>query len=282
MVCRKVDDKNCLSQAQADAMKRYFGAITDADGKPLYPGPGIGDFSTTASLWSLTRPPDKPDGPVPWNSQPPICWSAADGTIRDFVELDPKFDSNRDWPERDGKVSLAAQKLIADRMHPGHADRPEQLQKFFADGRKLLLYHGFADSAISPYRTMMFYEEMAKRSGGYGKLQSKALLYMVPGMGHCGGGPGPNNFDTLTALEEWVEQGKAPDELLARHYRGNDRGKKIDRTMPLCRFPAQAQYDGKGDLKEAANWSCPQNEKLLETGPNGLQAGLSDPGGRHP
>ena len=99
---------------------------------------------------------------------------------------------------------------------------------------------------------------------------------MVPGMQHCAGGSGPNNFDTLTALENWIELDQAPDGIIATHYVNNIRTNPIDRTMPLCKFPEQAHYNGTGDVDQAANWSCPaENRSLLEIGPNGRQAGLN-------
>jgi feruloyl esterase len=77
-------------------------------------------------------------------------------------------------------------------------------------------------------------------------------LYMAPGMGHCGGGDGPNRFDMVTSLEQWVEHGKAPKEILASHSTGG----KIDRTRPLCPFPQVAKYKGTGSTDEAANFVC--------------------------
>jgi len=79
-------------------------------------------------------------------------------------------------------------------------------------------------------------------------------------MNHCGGGPGPNTFDTLTALEKWVEQSVAPDTLLATHTNGG----AVDRTMPLCKFPEMASYRGSGDLDHAANWHCGPGAALLD------------------
>ena len=75
---------------------------------------------------------------------------------------------------------------------------------------------------------------------------------MAPGMGHCGGGPGPNQFDALVALEAWVEQGTAPNILIASHAANG----KIDRTRPLCLYPQVARYKGSGSIDEAASFSC--------------------------
>ena len=85
---------------------------------------------------------------------------------------------------------------------------------------------------------------------------------MVPGMAHCSAGPGPENFDTLTALENWVEKGKAPTSIMAT---ATEPG-AMKRTMPLCPVPAQAVYKGTGDVNDGANWSCTANRKLLENG----------------
>jgi feruloyl esterase len=71
-------------------------------------------------------------------------------------------------------------------------------------------------------------------------------------MGHCSGGPGPNTFDVLTALEQWVEHGVAPDQLIAAHSTGG----KVDRTRPLCPYPQVARYTGKGSIDDAANFAC--------------------------
>jgi len=75
---------------------------------------------------------------------------------------------------------------------------------------------------------------------------------MVPGMGHCGGGEGPNTFDMLAALERWVEQRQAPDQIPASHSTNG----RVDRTRPLCPFPSVATYKGSGSTDEAANFVC--------------------------
>jgi feruloyl esterase len=77
-------------------------------------------------------------------------------------------------------------------------------------------------------------------------------LFMVPGMGHCGGGEGPNTFDMVTALEQWVEHGKPPEQILASHVTNG----ASDRTRPLCPYPQLATYKGSGSIDEAANFIC--------------------------
>jgi feruloyl esterase len=90
-------------------------------------------------------------------------------------------------------------------------------------------------------------------------------------MQHCTGGSGPNIFDTLSALEKWVEKGIAPDAISATHSTNN----VVDRSMPLCKFPEQAHYKGSGDVTDSSNWRCPERDQsLLAAGPNGAQAGM--------
>jgi feruloyl esterase len=95
-------------------------------------------------------------------------------------------------------------------------------------------------------------------------------------MHHCGGGPGPNLFDTLTVLDNWVEHGLAPDAIPATHFVNNNPALGVDRTMLLCPFPAQAEYLGSGDVNSAVSWACTANQRLLDVGPNGRQAGLGE------
>jgi hypothetical protein len=107
---------------------------------------------------------------------------------------------------------------------------------------------------------------------------------MLPGTDHCSiTGVGPNSFDVLGAIEDWVEQGKAPDALIAtvadhQFSPGAPKAaalKTPNWTMPLCRFPEMARYSGKGDVKDGANWSCPANDtRLLQIGESGRQAGV--------
>ena len=79
---------------------------------------------------------------------------------------------------------------------------------------------------------------------------------MVPGMGHSSGGEGPDTFDMLSALEQWVEQGKPPRQIIATHYSAG----KVDRTRPLCPYPQVARYSGAGSINAAANFACKSPE----------------------
>ncbi|HWF13698.1 MAG TPA: tannase/feruloyl esterase family alpha/beta hydrolase, partial [Candidatus Acidoferrales bacterium] len=174
--------------------------------------------------------------------------------------------------ESNGVVKNDAVNLVYTRLADDIPNDPSKLSAYFAKGGKLLIYHGFDDLIISPYSSIWFYEDLAQENGGYPKLQQNARLFMVPGMQHCVLGAGPNSFDTLSALEQWVEKGIAPDAIPATHSTNN----AVDRTMPLCKFPEQAHYKGSGDPKSVASWSCkPDDKSLLAVGPNGTQAGAN-------
>jgi feruloyl esterase len=88
--------------------------------------------------------------------------------------------------------------------------------------------------------------------GGESKASNEIRLFMVPGMGHCGGGEGPNDFDKMAAIQQWVEQGKAPETMIASHATKGT----VDRTRPLCVYPKIAKYNGSGSIDDAANFTC--------------------------
>jgi feruloyl esterase len=164
------------------------------------------------------------------------------------------------------------------RMSSGHV--PRQAAKLIRQNRKFLIWHNLSDQVLTPYMSINYYKQLAKLHGGYAQLQKNVRLFGIPGSGHCSmSGAGPDNFDALAALEDWVEKGKAPDALLAKLYEPNspmiDPSKTPLRTMPLCKFPEMAHYSGKGDLKDAANWTCPHNDtSMLTVGASGRRAGV--------
>jgi len=267
----------CLTQVQADALSKYIRPIT-VGGKVVIPGYPVSDLGGPdgMSLWFLgSSPPTAPNGPEPWTN-PPFAWSFADQTIKYFVEEDPNYDIFNFDLSSSGAIGRAALSLYDQGTAAGNADDPRRLLPYLGQGKKLLIYHGFSDGGLSPYPTIRLYKELASiHDGSYRRLQRGARLFMVPGMHHCSGGPGPNIFDTLTPLQNWVEHGQAPDGIIATHHVNNSAANPVDRTMPLCKFPEQARYSGKGDVNDAANWSCPSGDRsLLKIGPNGAQAGL--------
>ena len=126
------------------------------------------------------------------------------------------------------------------------------LKPFFAHSGKLIQYHGWADQQIPSGSSVTYYQSVLDTMGGPSKVKSNYRLFMVPGMGHCGGGDGPGNFDMLTALEQWVENNKAPDQIVASRIANG----KTERTRPLCPYPQAATYKGTGSTDDAANFVC--------------------------
>jgi feruloyl esterase len=125
------------------------------------------------------------------------------------------------------------------------------LSPLVSRGGKLLIYHGWADQNIPPRESVNYYDRLVKTMGQE-KVDTAVRLFMAPGMGHCGGGDGPNEFDMLAALEHWREDGKAPAEILASQVRDGH----VVRTRPLCPYPQVAKYNGTGSLDRAENFVC--------------------------
>ena len=126
------------------------------------------------------------------------------------------------------------------------------LRPFIDHGSKLIQYHGWSDPQISPGDSVQYYQRVLEALGGASKVQGSYRLFMAPGMAHCSGGDGPNTFDMVGALEQWVEQGKAPEQVVASHLTN----RVIDRTRPLCPYPSVATYTGTGSTDVAANFVC--------------------------
>jgi feruloyl esterase len=126
------------------------------------------------------------------------------------------------------------------------------LKPFFAHNGKLLMYHGWSDPQVSPLGTIKYYNSVVDTLGGVSKTSNNVRLFMEPGMGHCRGGEGPNVFDKVGALDQWVDKSKAPESIIASHSTDG----KVDRTRPLCPYPQIALYKGAGSPDDAANFVC--------------------------
>ena len=128
----------------------------------------------------------------------------------------------------------------------------QNLKAFIDRGGKLIQYHGWSDPQISPANSTQYYQRVVDALGGASAAHDSYRLFMAPGMAHCGGGKGPNTFDMVTALEEWVEHGRAPDRIVASHRTDGT----VDRTRPLCPYPQVAIYTGTGSTDDARNFVC--------------------------
>jgi feruloyl esterase len=260
-----------LTASQAAALQSYITRGTDPSGAPVFPGMPISDLSTAGFEGDveISTPATDPTAAEPWGAKGvgPTAWTSADANIRALFEENQSFDVNNDWPvtvsAAGSVIPDATLALRSQRTGAGDPNDPFKLAKFLNKGGKVILYHGGSDPLDSPFKSVWFYEELASLHGGYRHTQDSVRLFIVPGMGHCGGGVAPNSFDTLQAL------GVAPEGIVATAPNG--------RTMPLCKFPEEASYSGSGDVNLAANWSCnPSDERMLQVGRDGMTAG-ADP-----
>jgi feruloyl esterase len=124
------------------------------------------------------------------------------------------------------------------------------LSAFRARGGKILMYFGWADPALTPLMGIDYYEQVRQTMGS--GTDGFFRLFMQPGVLHCGGGPGPSEFDSITPLVDWVERGIAPDRLIATLRQDG----RMVRSRPLCVYPAVARYKGSGNVEEAASFEC--------------------------
>jgi Tannase and feruloyl esterase len=294
--CRAGSSSNdCFSKDQLDSLSSIWSAITNQSGKPVYPAYPVSNVSSNLKADDLEYwlgfqgPVDAASGPEPWVRQPSQqaeAWYWANQTMRYLVYADePGFNSlttpritfhaSKEGSGLHAVIPDETVALVRRRVAAGNGNVPAESAQFFQQNRKLILYHGYSDGDITPFRTIQYYRDLAKLHGGYTTLQKNARLFMVPGMAHCGGGAGPNSFDSIAAIESWVEKGHAPASIIATKFDDDDPSGKVVRSMPLCPFPAMAHYQGKGDVNDAANWSCPATDRrLLRKGHAGQMAGL--------
>jgi feruloyl esterase len=282
LLCKPGQSSQCLTQGQVRGLESYLAPIKDQRGNVLLPGfllANVGPGRINFAQYAMgPNAPADPAAAEPWGSAPPARgWALGDTTLKFIVYRDPNYNTQSFPLGADGVIDDAALRRYHAATKDGDADDPTALDSFIGSNRKLIIYHGFGDHALSPMQTISFYERLAARTGGnYATLARNVRLFMVPGMQHCGAEPGLNSFDTLTALDAWVTHGIAPAALIATDYADKaNPGAGVKRTMPLCPFPAQAHYSGNGDINAVTNWSCPPGDRsLLSVGPVGVAAGM--------
>jgi feruloyl esterase len=226
--CTGADGPNCLTVAQVQAAKKIYAGVYDPKtGQQLFPGQEPG----SEMRWGGTSGSSRPLG-------------MSDDLFKYVVFGDP----NWDYMSLDLSKDLErARKVDKGLLSPGS---PE-IQKFVGRGGKLLMYHGWADQNISPRSSVNYYEKLITALGKP-QVEQSVRLFMVPGMGHCSGGEGPDQFDTLAPIEQWREQGKAPASIIASKITDG----KVVRTRPLCPYPQVARYMGNGSIDQAQNFAC--------------------------
>jgi len=240
LLCPSGDEPTCLTAPQVEAVKRiYAGPRNPRTGELIFPGVPPGSEAVSwLGLW--------------------VGVTAPGGSSNEFFTNgvyggDPSFDYHRF--DFDADVAFTDNKPAAGETYASalNAIDPD-LTTFKGRGGKLLMYHGFSDGFITPLNSINYYQSVVAAEGGdLQRTQEFARLFMVPGMGHCAGGPGPTTFDPLSALEQWVEQGVAPATIPASHR--NPDG-SVTFTRPLCPYPQEARYRGHGSIDDAANFAC--------------------------
>jgi hypothetical protein len=249
----------CLTQAQIDAARKLYSGPVTADGEALYPGHEAVGSELGWPGWVTGMAAGIGGGYLKYLAFP--------------VSPEPSY-KLQDWTfDVAGFDSLREMGAIYNATNP-------DLTPFQARGGKLILYHGWADPAISPFGTLAYYQAVQDTMGGLEKTQDFARLFMVPGMFHCSGGNAPSSFDLLDPIQAWVEKGEAPEKIIATQYAdsgnsggfsnptagGSNQGEVV-RTRPLCPFPLEQTYDGSGDINDAASFSCAMPEdKALTSG----------------
>ena len=251
LTCKGTDGPDCLNAGQVATAKKIYAGVKTADGKTFAHGFPAGHEGGTSGwrAWiaGAVPPVKQGDGSLAYEgTRLPSGYGLMEPNFR-FLALDhddPAFS----WKVLDLDRDLPRLKTMTEILSPLDPD----LRPFRKSGGKLIMYHGWADPGISAAGTVAYYDQMVKVVGGQQEADSFTRLYMVPGMHHCGGGPGPNSFDMLPVLEAWVEKNIAPASVLASRIVDG----KVERTRPLCPYPQVARYSGKGSVDEAASFTC--------------------------
>jgi feruloyl esterase len=224
LVCKAGKAEGCLSEDQVRVVAETFSPTKDASGRPAYPAfpYDTGIMSVTDAIPGLMRFDDKRN--------------------RQFKNDAIAFDVDDAVQKAD--VDDPQQRLI-------NVDQWTDLSSFASEGRKIIFFHGMSDPWFSADDTIDFFERMQKSTKSKVDAPNWSKLYLVPGMSHCRGGPmALDQFDILSKLVDWVENGKAPDDVAASgmSFPG--------RTRPLCPYPSHAHFKGAGSPDEKSNFEC--------------------------
>jgi hypothetical protein len=257
LICRAHSTATCLSSEQVDAAKKIYEGPTTSNGQKLYsrgPMPGA----------ELTFPQTAGDGQSVFDSKAFRFFAFASDPGPSWKVGDFNFDEKR----------LEEMGALNDATNP-------DLSRFKGSGGKLILYQGWADGSVPPLETVNYYENVEKVMGGRGETSDLVRLFMIPGMAHCFGGAGANDFDFLSYLEEWVENGRAPDKIIGAHIELDEFLEKHSEpwtahperaegelsaflldpksrvfTRPVFPYPVHSRYRGTGDPKKAENFEA--------------------------
>jgi feruloyl esterase len=228
LACKGADGPSCLTAPQVEAARKiYSGPISPRTKQQIFPGLEPGSENGWAGLAG------------------PEAFSYALERFRFIALQDPNWDFHTLNLDTDVARAEKADGTVMNAIGPN-------LKPFFGHGGKLLMYHGWNDPLIAPLNSVHYYTSVVDTLGGAAKTEGSIRLFMVPGMNHCRGGDGTDNFDAIGTLDQWVENGKAPEQIVASHRTNG----AADRTRPLCPYPQVAVYQGSGSTDDAANFSC--------------------------
>ena len=231
LLCKNGDASDCLTAEQVQTLRAIYGGAKSPRGEWIFPGYARGG----ESAWIPAIVPREGD-----RSSNDLLQRAF---LRGFV-FGTRYES--------GALPQASQPIVPPRIAQLVDVKPD-FNAFRAAGGKLLMWHGWEDARLSPFYTVEFYHAVRRASGaGAAQMDGFFRLFMAPGVAHCNGGPGPNTFDALQALEQWVEQGTAPERLIATGVTKEGRV----RTRPLCPYPMQPVYAGPGSIDDATQFTC--------------------------
>jgi feruloyl esterase len=253
LVCKGADANDCLTAKQVIALKNAYAGPRDAAGRQFFPAymPG-GEYGAGAwSTWITGTAPGRSAG-----------FFFGNGFFANMVYEKADWDFKTFNLEEATKLADAKTAVALNSIDPN-------LKSFMARGGKLIMFHGWNDPGIPPENTINYYQSVVTKMGQR-NAESFMKLFMVPGMQHCGGGPGPNAFgntgaaipadpehNIFMALERWVEKGVAPAQIIGTKFvSDNNPTQGIKLTRPLCAYPKVAQYKGSGDPNDAANFVC--------------------------
>jgi feruloyl esterase len=233
----------CLTKAQLEAVMAIYKGANIA-GQQLYPGFPFGGESDVGGwdMW-ITGGSNTLDAIFGGEDLPPNAQFAL-GTeaFKYLLTDDPDWDyASYDFSNFEDDTAFGASYLNA---------TDTDLSSFQLAGGKLLMWHGWSDTALSSLSTIRYYEAVKSNDP---QVQDYFRLFMMPGVLHCQGGPGPDCVDWLDAIEAWVERGEAPERLVASRLSGDG---AVEKTRPLCPYPEVAVYNGSGDTHEADSFRC--------------------------
>jgi feruloyl esterase len=235
LACKDGDRPSCLTGPQIQSAKAMLSPVRH---------PATGEVLFEGHLWPGAELEwDTIGGPEPLNNAVTALKNVA-------------FD--RSWNR--ARFNVATDMETAIRADNGLlASDDANLKPFFDRGGKLLMWHGWADPQVTPQNSTTYFRNVLTTVGS--QADASIALFMMPGVYHCQGGPGPDRFDRMAAIEQWVEQGQKPTRIVASRIRDG----KVDRTRPLCPFGEVARWNGTGSTDDEANFSCVPEEVITTT-----------------